>query len=193
MSNIIQKGLNLIVEHFKKDTSKMLIVTGGLGWMLSSFAQIAGILTNKKYTPEEKSFLVPQELMDGLVNIIAFLGVTYMTRVGIAKFISTGKFAPKSVRQFLNKNESIYKNKVGKLDFNLDEVLKEKSIDKNIKESYDAYKNYAVTVGTIGASILSCNVLTPIIRNKTASKVQKNYIDMKQNPTKYTNSTGMKI
>ena len=87
---------------------------------------------------------------------------------------STGKIAPTKVREFLNKNK-VYGDKVGKLDLDLDEVLKNEP--KFPKDSYYSYKNYATTLGTVGASILSSNIVTPILRNAAASDVQKKYLN----------------
>ena len=182
-SSFFQKNLEWVYETFKADTSKMLIATGTMGWILSSAAQLYAIIKNKNIDAETKSFLYPQELMDAIVNIASFLGFTLVAKKGVSKLVSTGKFAPESVRNYLNK--SVYKDKVGKLDLNLDEVLKDKSVEKSIFNSYTSYKNIVTTLGTVGASILSCNVITPLIRNKTASRVQKSYIDMKNNPTAY--------
>ena len=191
---ILERCLNWVFENFKKDTSKMLIVTGTLGWGLSSLAQICGILGNTKLSSEKKSFLLPQELMDAVVNVGAFFSITMLTKKFIAKLATTGKIAPLSVRNFLN-NNSEYKNNVGKLDFNLDDVLKKNSANLDVLESYKSYKNFVTTMGTVGASVLSCNIVTPLIRNATASKVQQTYIDMKKNPTLYQKppSTAMKI
>ena len=178
-SSFFQKNLEWVYETFKADTSKMLIATGTMGWILSSAAQLYAIIKNKNIDAETKSFLYPQELMDAIVNIASFLGFTLVAKKGVSKLVSTGKFAPESVRNYLNK--SVYKDKVGKLDFNLDKVLKNTSVEN----SYTSYKNIVTTLGTIGASILSCNIITPLVRNKTASRVQKTYIDMKNNPTAY--------
>lgn len=185
-----QRTLEWVCETFEKDTSKMLIVTGALGWALSSLAQAAAIVVNPKVSVEKKSFLLPQELMDGFINVLSFLGITLFAKKYIQKLVSTGKIAPKSVREFLNKNKSLYHDKIGKLDFNVGDVL----VDKKLQSSYESYKNFVTTMGTLGASILACNVVTPVIRNKTASRVQKNYIEMKNNPTLYqAPSSGMKI
>lgn len=191
LKNFFQNCFNWICENFKKDTSKMLIVTGTLGWILSSLAQVFGILGNSKISSEKKSFLLPQEVMDAVVNVGAFFGITMFTKKVIAKMASTGKIAPQSVRDFLNKN-SILKNKVGKFYFNVGDVLPKNSSELT---SYESYKNFVTTMGTVGASILSCNIVTPLIRNATASRVQKRYIDMKNNPSVYTynNSGNMRI
>lgn len=193
-SNIFQKSLEWIYQNFKKDTSKMLIFTGTAGWALSSIAQIIAVVANPKISPEKKSFLIPQEFMDAVVNIGAFFGITMFAKKTAARLCSTGKFAPKAVREYLNKNMTLYKDKIGKMGFDLDEVLKG---DKKFPaDSYYSYKNYVTTLGTVGASILSCNIVTPLIRNATASRVQKSYIERKNNPyaNPYKNCSGqMKI
>ena len=193
-STFCQRCLEWVYETFKEDTSKMLIATGTLGWILSSIAQLGAIAGNPKLSQEKKSFLLPQEFMDAFVNVAGFFVITMMTKVGIKKMATTGKIAPQSVRDFLNNNK-VYKDKVGKLDFNLDDVLSQNPDNKKIFESYKSYKNFVTTMGTIGASVLSCNIVTPLIRNKTASRVQKSYIDQRQNHVVYqTNSSGgMKI
>ena len=183
-SSFLQKNLNWIYENFKKDTSKMLIATGTLGWALSSLAQGLAIVANPKISNEKKSFLLPQELMDAAVNVGGFFLFTMFTKKCISKMASTGKIAPQSVRNFLN-SHSEYKNKVGKLDFNLDDVLNNRPELAKVNDSYQSYKNFVTTMGTIGASVLSCNIITPVIRNFTASNVQKTYIDMQKNPQLY--------
>lgn len=194
MPNFFQKNLNWIYENFKKDTSKMLIVTGTLGWALSSLAQSIAVLANPKISNEKKSFLLPQEFMDALVNVGGFFCFTMLTKKCIAKMAKTGKITTKTVRDFLDTNPE-YKNKVGKLDFNLDDVLKDRPELAKINESYESYKNFVTTMGTVGASVLSCNIITPLIRNITASNVQKTYIDMQKNPQFYQSygSDRMKI
>ena len=193
LSEFIQKKFNWIYTTFTDDNSKMLIVTGALGWILSSAAQIAGIYANSKISNEKKSFLVPQELTDGIINALAFIGITVFAKKGIEKMASTGKVATQSVRNFLNQNPEL-KAKVGKFDFNLDNVIP-KNIDAY--KSYKSYKNFITTMGTLGAGILSCNIVTPVIRNATASIVQKSYIDKKKQPNVYqyqsTNRGNMKI
>ena len=192
-SSIFKNPLNWIYEMFKKDTSKMLIFTGTAGWALSSLAQISAVIANPKISPEKKSFLIPQEFMDAVVNVGAFFCITMFTKKLISKMASTGKIAPQKVRDYLNKNKDIFKDKIGKAEFDLDEVLKKDA--KFPAESYYTYKNFVTTVGTVGASVLSCNVVTPIIRNATASRVQKSYIDYRNSPdypAQYRNP-GMKI
>ena len=178
MRNPFNSILNWVAEHFRKDASKMLIWSGVAGWTLSSLAQITAVLLNPKLSNEQKSFLVPQELSDAVVNIGSFFLITQVAKKSMSKLFSTGKFAPKSVRKYLEKHKDLYGKKVGKLDFDLDEVLKQ---DKKFpKDSYWTCKNFATTVATVGAGIISSNIVTPIIRNEMASNMQKNYINNKK-------------
>ena len=184
-SSPLQKGLEWVYNNFKKNTATMLVVTGTIGWGLSSLAQIGAVLMNPKISKEQKSFLVPQEFLDAVVNIGSFFLVTQATKKIVSKMASTGKIAPTKVREFLNKNK-VYGDKVGKLSLDLDEVLKTEN--KFPKDSYYAYKNFATTVGTVGASIVSSNIITPIVRNSMASNVQKKYLNNRPQ-----NSGNMKI
>ena len=172
--------LNWIAKTFSKDPSKMLIFTGVAGWTLSSAAQILGIIVNPKIKEEQKVFLIPQEISDAVVNIGCFFLITQLTKKTVSKAFSTGKFAPKSVREFLKNHSDLYANKVGKLDFDLDKVLK-----KHADFPADAYykvKNLGTAAATVGAGIIATNIITPIYRNRMAAVVQKTYINEYKNP-----------
>lgn len=174
-NGILQKSLEWVYQHFKRNTATMLVVTGTIGWGLSSLAQMGAIIFNPKISPEQKSFLVPQEFADAVVNISAFFLITRATQKVISKLVSTGKVVPAKVRAFLDKNKDLYGDKVGKLSLDLDKVLENEP--KFPKESYYSYKNYITTMGTIGASILSSNIVTPVVRNYMASDMQKKYLN----------------
>lgn len=199
MFNPFKSALNWIATHFRKDASKMLIWTGVAGWTLSSLAQISAVMFNPKLSKEQKSFLIPQEFADAAVNIGSFFLITQVAKKSMSKLFSTGKFAPQKVRTYLNKNKGLYGKKVGKLDFDLDEILKKDSLFP--KDEYWACKNFGTTIATVGAGIVSSNIVTPIVRNNMASKMQKNYINNKDkyepkktqplNPV--TKTSGLKI
>ena len=177
MRNLFNQALEWIAKNYSKDASKMLIITGVAGWTLSSIAQVFGILFNPKIPKEQKSYLIPQELADAAVNIGSFFLVTQITKATVSKLFSTGKFASNKVRDYLTKRMDLYKDKIGKIGFDLDEVRK---IDPKFpKKEYWATKNYYTALATVGAGIVSSNIITPVLRNKMASKMHKNYIDVK--------------
>ena len=199
MKNPFPKFLNFIAEHFRKDTSKMLIATGVAGWTLSSLAQIAAIAFNPKLSKEQKSFLVPQEFADAVVNIGSFFLVTLSVKKVVSKMFSTGKIATFNVRKYLNENKKLYGDKIGKIDFSIDDI----KFNKNFPiDEYHSSKNFVTTAATVGAGILSSNIITPIGRNVMASDMQKQYLKSQNkkevaNPvnitTKVYSSGNMKI
>lgn len=175
----MDKILTWIADNFSKNASKMLIATGVIGWALSSIAQIGGILFNSNISKEQKSFLIPQEFADALVNIGSFFAITQVTRMTVSKLFSTGKFASSKVRAFLNKNQHLYKDKIGKIEFDIDKIIESQPLFP--KKEYYATKNYYTTLATVVAGIVSSNIVTPIIRNKMANKMHKNYVEVKKN------------
>ncbi len=194
MANFLQKILKVVADKFSTDASGMLIWTGVAGWGLSSLAQICGIAFNKKIPKEQKSFLIPQEIADAAVNVGTFFLITQSVKWSVSKLFQTGKFAPEAVRKYLQKNKDLYADKIGKLDFSLDKVLKK---NKDFpKDEYYACKNFYTTVATVGAGVLSSNIITPLIRNYSASKMQKTYLNKTNSPEAvkpYKPSSGMKI
>lgn len=186
--------IDKIATKFGGDIAHMLIWTGAATWLSSGLAQIFGIFTNNNLSKKQKRYLVPQETMDMLTNIACFISITTVSKKLISKLFTTGKFAPKEVRNFLNNNEK-YKNKIGKLDFNLDDILKDKPQDDVVKRSYNACKNFYTTLTTISAGIISTNIITPIIRNHYAANylnaIDKN--EKKINETKKIETQNTKI
>ncbi len=156
-----------MLKNYGENPGKMLVHTGTLGWILSSLAQVGAVVFNDKISPEQKSFLIPQEVADAAVNILSFYLVTNsMKNVG-AKLVSTGKLRTRRIRNFLEKNELM--GKVGKRDFN----IADQENFAPIADHYKAFKNGVdVVTSTIG-SIISCNILTPVLRNEYASRRQK--------------------
>lgn len=198
--------LKSIAKKFKDDPSKMIIRTSVIGWAISSAAQIFAIAANQKIKKEQKGFLIPQELYDAVTNIAAYLLITMTTKRTVSKLFSSGKWTTKNIRGFLHKNAELYGKKVGNVDFDLGKVLEN---DKNLLHEYETTKSFGTTAATIGAGIVSANIVTPLIRNKMASSIQKSYIKFnnelqaengikdnttfKANPYHFQNINGLKI
>ena len=178
MANPFKKFLNNIANNFSKEASNMLIITGVAAWVMSSLAQIGAVLFNTKISKDQKSFLIPQECADAVVNIGSFFLITQGAKKYVTKLFSTGKIAPNSVRKYIAQRKDLYADKVGKIDFDLDKVLRNDNMHFP-KEDYWACKNLGTTIATIGAGILSSNVITPIVRNNMASGMQQKYLNKK--------------
>ncbi|MDD3420267.1 MAG: hypothetical protein PHE78_06675 [Candidatus Gastranaerophilales bacterium] len=156
-----------------------LIVLGAFGWFVSMLAQLAGIKSNKKLTPDKKKFLYEQEKNEGICNIGLYLLFT-STLSGVADALHRkGKILTKATKPIIEKFAK--ENNFDSID---DVYAKAKSLGKNvvaymkeIKPGIElepfAKKSGVATAATILASILSCNIVTPILKNKMAYNALK--------------------
>lgn len=177
-SSFTKNIANFVYEHMAKTPGNMLLITGTLGWALSSFAQITGIIGNKKLSSDDKKFLIPQEAFDAAVNIASFFLVTKaFNRLG-EKLVDTGRLLTPSLKKELGEKIS----EIGKKDFSISKLDKFSNNENKTlfnKEASEKYFNFydgtSFAFSTIG-SIISGSIITPIFRNKMAAKRQKQAI-----------------
>ena len=178
MSNsMFQRFLNNIARAYGKHPGKMLVHTGVIGWILSSAAQVCAIIFNDKIPKEQKMFLIPQEIADAGVNIVSFYLITQSFKSIATKLVTSGKLLPKAVKDFL-----VYKglgDKLGKAGF---DVYKSNALTASGIKRLDSFKDGVDVVGTTIGSIISCNLVTPIIRNEIAAHRQKKALAKMNNP-----------
>ena len=180
---------NLIAKHYGDNPGRMLIHTGVIGWILSAAAQVMAIAINDKIPKEQKMFLIPQEMADAAVNIVSFYAVTQTFASVAGKLVKTGKWLPGSVRAFLEKNG--LGAKLGKKGFN---VKVDGNLTDELAKQYDKFNNGIDVIATTIGSILSCNIITPLVRNEIAADRQKKAISKMnaKNPVKpVENNTNM--
>ena len=65
-----------IYKHFGDSSGGMILATSITGTLLSSLAQTGAILFNDKYTTSQKTFMAPQELTEGLINVLSMFLIT---------------------------------------------------------------------------------------------------------------------
>lgn len=169
LTKLFNNFKNTVLTKFGPNPAKMLIYTGVLGWFLSSAAQVGAIAFNDKIPKEQKSFLIPQEIGDGAINVLSFFIVTSSIKGFASRLVSTGKLATPKIRAFLNKNGLKPKNGLGSAKFNIEKMA---NFDV-IQDDYKSFKNGVDVIGMTAGSILSCNIITPVLRNKYASNRQK--------------------
>lgn len=168
-TSLFNQAKNIIAKHYGKNPGKMLVHTGVIGWILSSAAQVCAIMINDKIPKEQKMYLIPQEIADALVNIVSFYAITQTFTSTALKLVNTGRWLPKSVKGILE-NKGLAA-KIGTKNFNAYEHLSPVA-----KKRLDLFKNGIDVIATTAGSILSCNIVTPIIRNEIAAKRQKDSI-----------------
>ncbi|MFR1672915.1 MAG: hypothetical protein ACLSWI_08235 [Candidatus Gastranaerophilaceae bacterium] len=165
---------NILYKNYGENPGKMLVHTGVLGWILSSLAQVGAVVFNDKISTKQKTFLIPQEIADAAVNILSFYVVTSSVKNLASKLVSTGKLSTKNIRHFLEKEGITTKGKnkldyIGNIKFNIENLDNFSAI----KNEYKSFKNGIDVIASTIGSIISCNIITPIARNKYASIKQK--------------------
>lgn len=167
-SNLFSDFKTVMYRNYGENPGKMLVHTGVLGWILSSLAQVSAVVFNDKISPQQKSFLIPQEAADAAINILSFYVITSSFKNLASKLVSTGKLTTKPIKEGLLKI-GIRPADIGKFNFNIDNI-------PHVKKDYKPFKNGVDVIASTIGSIISCNIVTPILRNQYASKKQKEAI-----------------
>lgn len=181
---------NYIYKHYAQESGKMIVHAGVITWITATASQVFAIAINKKVPDDQKKFLIPQEIADGALNLLAFYLVTNSLKNISSKLVSTGKWSTKPIRDFVKKNA---KNvKMGDISTNLGERFNN---NEEFHQSYDHFKIGMDMIAAVTGSVLSCNVATPIIRNKIGAQHQKQGIerDRINNPQTLQPKIGMKV
>lgn len=166
---------NFFFDKFGKNPGNFLLVSGMIAWGASCVNQLVAVLINKKIPKEQKYFLIPQEITDGIVNVLLFAVFTRsFTRVG-ERLVETGRMLTPELREELVKKN--LGEKLGKADFNIKETEYMQELSSQFDEDFSKkfnnfYKGASFVFSTIG-SIISCDFVTPFVRNKIAAGRQK--------------------
>lgn len=175
--------LEKIYTTFLNNPGKMLIQTSVAGWALSSLAQIAAIVMNEKIPKEQKMFMIPQEFADGIVNILSFLLVTKTFTAVANRLVSQGKWLPINIAEILKKS-NLY-SQTGKAGF---DVLKKANLQGEAAESFHKWSAGVDVSAALAGSVISCNIITPLVRNLYASKRQQGSIARMNNRNERKNN-----
>ena len=173
-TSLFMKFKNFIARKYGNAPAKMLVHTGVIGWIMSSLAQIAAIAVNDKIDKKQKLFLIPQEIADACVNIASFYLVTSSMKDLASVLVKSGKWSTKGIRQFLAQKKIKISSDTDV--FSILENSKQTKSVKNLKDEFIGFKNGMDVIATTVGSVLSCNLITPVLRNQYASISQKKSI-----------------
>lgn len=188
-----------VYKHFGKNSGNMLLATSILGFTISSLAQIAAIIVNKKYSVSQKAFMVPQELGELFVASSAIFLITKPMQKFASKLVKTGKIMPKSLTQYVKENNLASKR--GSLDFDFskevkgiieqiqksDSYISSKEKELLLEKHHQALNSYETTADavsaltTTAAGLLTTGLVVPVARNRFASYYQKQNMDVYNN------------
>ena len=179
---IWSKITKYLYKSYGENPGKMLLHTGAIGWILSSCGQIFGIITNDKISPEQKMFLIPQEGADAFVNIASFYTLTSGVKFIGSKLAKTAKLRPASVTKLLKdrglileKGQAREAGKVYAGDWDFD-ITKLNHYRFNIAPDFDQFKKGVEVIAALTGSVISSNIVTPLVRNYYAAKRQKDIV-----------------
>lgn len=179
ISSSLKSFSTMVYEKFAPEPGKLLLWTGAFGWLLSSAAHIVSIVVNDKVEKDQKKFLVWQEVADAAVNIASFIMFTkVLTDIG-ENMVKRGKIITPKIMKFLE--DKGHKAEIGTKKLNIHDLgyLKETDkahFNKDFKDSYyNLFDGVSFVASTTG-SIISSNIITPILRNKFAADRQKQSI-----------------
>lgn len=174
MSAIVNCVKNLLTKFCQQgvaDRANFLKNIAVIGWILSSAAQTCAVIFNKDIPQKEKKFLVPQEILDGIINCTLFWFITSKATDFGKKLVLTKKILPKKIALLLSGFKSKAKN-VEALKSSFLKYLGKVGGSGDVKIATDAIEGMGVLSGIAGA-IVSNNICTPIIRNNLAAYYQK--------------------
>ena len=197
----VNKFIQYMFDTYSKDGGKLLVHLGALGWVFSSAAQLVVVATDKNIDKNKKKFLLPQEGADAAVNVVMYYSICDIIKKGADKLVEKGKLLTDDVAKALckikgydpKKDINAWNNMFTEAErkMKLTERLAEpdklnfmKSLPKSeqIKimpkiedalSKFESHKNNVGTVAAVLASVLACNIVTPYVRNKVASKSQQ--------------------
>lgn len=178
---------NYMYKHYGQESGKMLVHAGLITWVTSSLAQIVAVATNDKIPPEQKKFIIPQEIADGVLNVAAFYLVTNTAKNVAGRLVSSGKWSTKGIREFVQKHAP--EVKMGDLPTNLSTKFKE---NEQFHNCYDKFKGGMEMIAAVSGSVIASSIVTPVIRNAWGAKKQKESLAVTYN-TYPRNNSSMKI
>lgn len=177
---------NNIYKHYGQEAGKMLVHAGVITWITATASQVVAVMINKEIPSDQKKFLIPQEIADGAINILSFYLITNSLKNISCKLVSTGKWSTQAIRDFVKTKAP--EIKMGDIRTDLGKKFKD---TKDFHNCYDVFKGGMDMIAATTGSVISCNAITPFIRNKYGAKKQKDSIAKEkilQNKTVYKNN-----
>jgi hypothetical protein len=107
-----------------------------------------------------------------LTNILLYLGITTPLIGLTSMMVRTGKLAPRSIVNFLNRAGAMSGR--GKIGFDVTKVPGFNEV-KGLSSAYNAFKCFADASAAVVGGIISSNIITPIVRNKIAAYRQNKF------------------
>lgn len=168
-------------KQFSQKPGEMMTYAVVLSMATSCIAQVLSVVFNKKMDKKEKKFIIPQEIADGVINAVSSLLIIGTLGRVATKLVSSGKWSNAAIRNLVKNHAP--EVKMGDISTNIEKTFiakKDESLLEKFYHSYDSFKNGIAIIATSIGSVISCNIVTPILRNSYASGRQKKAMEKQQ-------------
>ncbi|MFA5880508.1 MAG: hypothetical protein WC860_10150 [Candidatus Margulisiibacteriota bacterium] len=163
---LVNKSINLLTRlaNYSIDKpSSFLKNTAAFAFSFGSVGLIAGLLMNKEVPKKEKRYMICQEAVEGVLDLGVFLTVASKFEQWGETLVKNGLFLPSmdklSEKQIKTHVTNFFKNP--------------ESLPKNIESQIRTHLNCTKIAASFIGTLLAFNIVSPIIRNFAASKIDK--------------------
>lgn len=164
---------NYLYKNYGQESGKLIVHTGLVTWTMACLSQVFAIVVNDKIPKEQKKFLIPQEFADGAINILAFYTLTNSLKNLSSRLVSTGKWTNKAIKTFVEKNP-LKEVELGNIKTDLSKSYKGR---EDFYTAFSPFKNGVDMIAATIGSIVSCNVIVPVLRNMYGARQQKQSLE----------------
>lgn len=169
--NVLQRSIARMAEADMHSHASLLKWTTIIIWACSLVAEVGTFANNKKLPPEEKSFIIKQELTAGGLSLaLMYLMADRLEKAG-EWLVRQGKLLPNDLPAALRTPDKIQKI----LQKDVELLRTELKNHPDLPHKLLTYqKGLATILGTLG-TIIAFNITTPLISNQIVSYFQKRY------------------
>ena len=162
-----------IYDKYSENPGKLMVFAGTMGWALSCLSQLGAVVFNEKLTAKDKKFLIPQEIADGVLNVGLFFVITQGLYAKVDKMVNSGKIMFAEIKKPLEKELAKRKMSLSQALAENNDKISNILTDKVAKDNFVKLKGGTALAAALAGSVVSCNIITPLVRNFIASKWQQ--------------------
>lgn len=163
ISEGLKKGICKFCSH--ANMGDFIRTTGTISWALSCIAYTCAVIFNDKIPKEQKKFLVPQEIIDGAINVTLYWTITSRLKKFGEIAVDKGLVLPKSLKStFLKEVKKHPLVKPDKVDWYLN--------NSTTLQEYLKFKKTFSIASSLAGSIVAVAIVTPITRNIVAKGIE---------------------
>lgn len=171
-----------IFDKLSTKPGKAMMVATIIGFASASIAQSIAVAFNKKISNKDKKFLVPQELIDGAVNVASCVIIMGIMTKCATELVERGKWTTHNIDKLIEQLPEAAKAKIGATGSDLGKIFHENATPEVQGKFYPIFYNFKWGMEMITSTVssaLAYSVLAPFVRNNVAAEFQKRAMQTK--------------